>query len=79
MTLGRAWDESQVDVPTYTTNVMSGTYPNGQAVMRDSMLGPNVNGAGPWAAAAPTSRPFRSTPTDTLPANRLYEFNDTGP
>jgi hypothetical protein len=38
-----------------------------------------VNGAGPWASAATTSRPYSSTPTDTLPANRLYEFNDTGP
>jgi pectinesterase len=78
-TLGRAWDESQVDVPTYTTNVMTGIYPNGQAVVRDSMLGPNMNGPGPWVSAATTSRPFSSTPTDTLPANRLYEFNDTGP
>jgi pectinesterase len=79
MTIGRAWDESQVDVPTYTANVMTGVYPNGQAVVRDSMLGPHVNGTSPWAAAATTARPFSSTPTATLPANRLYEFNDTGP
>jgi pectinesterase len=79
MTLGRAWDESQVDVPTYTANVMTGVYPNGQAVVRDSMLGAHVNGSTPWAAAATTSRPFSSTATATLPANRLYEFNDTGP
>jgi pectinesterase len=79
MTLGRAWDESQVDVPTYTANVTTGVYPNGQAVVRDSMLGPHVNGTAPWAAAATTARPFSSTPTATLPANRLYEFNDMGP
>src|SRR5262249_53099312 len=63
MTLGRAWDESQVDVPTYTTNVASGIYPNGQSVVRDSTLGPHVKGTAPWAAAATTSRPFSSTPT----------------
>ncbi|HEX6274780.1 MAG TPA: pectinesterase family protein, partial [Polyangiaceae bacterium] len=79
MTLGRAWDESQVDVATYTTNVATGVYPNGQAVVRDSTLGAHVNGASPWAAAATTSRPFSSTPTATLPPNRLYEFNDSGP
>ena len=43
------------------------------------MLGAHVNGTDPWAVAATTSRPFSSTPTATLPANRLYEFNDTGP
>ncbi len=79
MTLGRAWDESQVNVATYTTNVMSGVYPNGQALVRDSTLGAHVNGTSPWASAATTSRPFSSTPTATLPANRLYEYGDTGP
>jgi pectinesterase len=79
MTLGRAWDESQVDVPTYTANVMTGVYPNGQSVVRGSMLGPHVNGTAPWASAATTSRPFSSTATSSLPANRLYEFQNTGP
>jgi pectinesterase len=79
MTLGRAWDESQVDVPTYTANVMTGVYPNGQAVVRETTLGEHVNGSAPWASAATTSRPFSSTPTETLPANRLYEFGNTGP
>ena len=40
--LGRAWDESQVDVATYTTNVATGTYPNGQALVRASVLGPHI-------------------------------------
>jgi pectinesterase len=79
MTLGRAWDESQVDVPTYTANVMTGVYPNGQALVRDSTLGAHVNGSSPWASAATTGRPFSSTSTATLPANRLHEYNDTGP
>jgi len=78
MTLGRAWDESQGDVATYTMNIQNGmAYPNGQAVVRDSMLGAHVNRTAPWARAATTDRPFSSTPTATLPANRLYEFNDT--
>ena len=79
MTLGRAWDESEVDVPTYTANVMTGVYPNGQALVRDSLLGPHVNATAPWAAAATTARPFSSTPTATLPANRLSEFGNIGP
>jgi len=79
MTLGRAWDESQVDVATYTANVATGVYPNGQSLVRDSMLGAHVNGSSPWASAATTDRPFSSTATATLPANRMYEYNDTGP
>jgi pectinesterase len=59
-------------------NVASGmAYPNGQAVVRDSMLGAHVNATAPWASAATTGRTFSSTPTATLPANRLWEFNDT--
>jgi pectinesterase len=76
--LGRAWDESQVDVATYTMNVATGVYPNGQALVRDSVLGAHIRAADPWRAAATTSRPFSSTPT-TLPANRLYEYNNSGP
>jgi pectinesterase len=77
--LGRAWDESQVDVATYTRNVMTGIYPNGQALIRDSVLGPHIRAADPWRGATTTDRPFSSTPTPTLPANRLYEYNNTGP
>jgi pectinesterase len=79
MTLGRAWDESQVDLVTYTANVGTGVYPNGQAVIRDSTLAAHVNGTAPWAAAATTARPFSSTGTASLPANRFYEFGNQGP
>jgi pectinesterase len=79
MTLGRAWDEGQADVATYTANVGTGVYPNGQSVIRDSTLGAHVNGTSPWAAAATTSRPFSSTGTASLPANRLYEFANQSP
>ncbi len=76
--LGRAWDESQVDVATYTANVQTGMYPNGQAVIRDSTLGAHIQSAAPWRPAATTSRPYDSV-GGTLPANRLYEFGNTGP
>lgn len=76
--LGRAWDESQVDVPTYTTNVQSGVFPNGQAVVRESTLGAHIQAAGPWRAAATTSRAYSSV-DGAVPANRFYEFQNSGP
>lgn len=76
--LGRAWDESQGDVATYAANVLTGVYPNGQAVIRNSTLGPHIQSAAPWRPAATTSRPFASV-AGMYPANRLYEFGNTGP
>ena len=76
--LGRAWDESQVDVPTYTANVQSGVFPNGQAVVRESTLGLHIQSTTPWRAAATTSRPYASV-DGAVPANRFYEFGNTGP
>ncbi len=75
--LGRAWDESQTDLATYTRNVATGIYPNGQALVRESVLGAHI-AAAPWRSAATTNRPFNSQP-GTVPANRLYEFANTGP
>jgi pectinesterase len=62
-------------MPTYVI----GTSPNGQVLVRGSTLGPHIIGTAPWQAAATSSRPFSSTATATYPANRLYEFNNTGP
>lgn len=76
--LGRAWDESQVDVATYTTNVQSGVYPNGQALVRESTLGPHIQSTGPWRAAATTNRAYSSV-AGAVPANRFYEFGNVGP
>jgi pectinesterase len=83
--LGRAWDRSCVDVPTYVSNcVASGSYPNGQAVVRDSTLGAHI-GVAPWLAAATTKRPYCDTAWNcvpdggTCPANRLFEYKNTGP
>lgn len=78
VTLGRAWDESQVDTATYAANVASGVYPNGETLIRNSTLGPHINATSPWAAAATTARPFSSTDGE-FPRNRLYEFENTGP
>ncbi len=76
--LGRAWDESQGDLAGYATNVATGIYPNGQALVQGSTLGPHIRGETPWNSAATTSRPFSSV-DGTYPANRLYEFGNTGP
>lgn len=76
--LGRAWDESQVDLATYERNMLSGIFPNGKAVIRDSRMGAHIFKAAPWAPSAIVGRPFHSTDDET-PANRLYEFNNEGP
>jgi pectinesterase len=76
--LGRAWDESQSDVSTYSTSVASGSYPNGQATVRGSVLGAHIQSAAPWQAAATTARPYSSI-AGPYPANRLYEFENSGP
>jgi pectinesterase len=76
--LGRAWDESGKDLPTYLMQVATGVYPNGQAVVRDSTLGAHVRAADPWAEAATTKRPF-SAQAGMYPANRLFELGNTGP
>lgn len=76
--LGRAWDDSQVDVATYAANVQTGVFPNGQAVVRESTLGSHVQLGTPWRAAATTGRVYSSV-AGALPANRFYEFGNTGP
>ena len=61
VTLGRAWDEGQVNLATYAANIKTGVYPNGQSLIRDSTEGTFINSSSPWAAAATTSRKFNST------------------
>jgi pectinesterase len=76
--LGRAWDESQGTLVTFAANVASGVFPNGQATVRGSVLGAHIQSAAPWRPAATTARPYSSV-ANTYPANRLYEFENTGP
>lgn len=76
--LGRAWDERQVDLATFKHHVLSGVYPNGQAVIRDSTLGPHIHPLAPWKAAATTHRSYSST-AGTYPANRFAEAKNRTP
>jgi len=64
--LGRAWDEG---VTCYTP----GASPNGQALVRESVLGAQLRTANPWSAAATTARPFSAA------GNRLWEYQNSGP
>jgi pectin methylesterase-like acyl-CoA thioesterase len=85
--LGRAWDRSCVDVPTYlSTCVTASDYPNGQAVVTTSVLGVQI-APDPWLPAATTKRAFCGTPWECLsdsgaagvcPGNRLFEYRNTG-
>jgi pectinesterase len=75
--LGRAWDESGKDLATYAMLAATGIYPNGQATVRESTLGAHIRPADPWSVAATTARPFSSV-NGTYPANRLYEYLNTG-
>ena len=66
--LGRAWDEG-VAPGTW----QAGVSPNGQALVRDSALGPHIGG---WVAST-ARRPFVPMPDDgstALGANRFAEF-----
>lgn len=57
--LGRAWDEG---VPP--GHWQPGVSPNGQALVRDSLLGPHIGpAAAPWAAST-ARRPFVPAPAD---------------
>ena len=76
--VGRAWDEGAGDLAGYATAVAMGIYPNGQVLIRDSVIGAQVRPSDPWRSAATTDRPYSST-AGAFPANRLYEYGNTGP
>jgi molybdopterin-containing oxidoreductase family iron-sulfur binding subunit len=50
----------------------------GRPVVRESTLGPHIQATTPWRAAATTSRPYSSV-AGAVPANRFYEFGNSGP
>jgi hypothetical protein len=60
--LGRSWDQSST-TPT----------PNGQAVVRESVLGAHISQTAPWAAAATSGRAYSAT------GNRFNESCNSGP
>jgi pectinesterase len=86
--LGRAWDSSCKNVTTYATScVPSCSYPNGQALVRDSTIGAQY-ASSPWRSAATTSRAFCAQDwacplgdggAGACPANRLLEYGNSGP
>nr|WP_316639486.1 pectinesterase family protein [uncultured Roseateles sp.] len=64
ISLGRAWDFGVARGAW-----VAGRSPNGQALVRDSLIGPHI---GPWAAST-SRRPFSD---NGEAANRLSEFNN---
>jgi len=62
ISLGRSWDQGGVS-PT----------PNGQAVVRESMLGGHISKTAPWAAAASSGRAYSAS------GNRFNEYCNSGP
>ncbi len=77
--LARAWDQG-----ASTTGYLPGVTPNGQLVIRDSVLGEGFDTAAPWAPAATTSRPFSARidagrDLDDVNHNRLWEYANHGP
>lgn len=62
ISLGRSWDTSSV-TPT----------PNGQAVIRESVMGAHINRAAPWEKAATSGRAYSAT------GNRFNEYCNSGP
>ncbi|MBC8133010.1 MAG: acyl-CoA thioesterase [Deltaproteobacteria bacterium] len=62
VSLGRSWDQGGI-TPT----------PNGQAVVRESTLGPHIRKVDPWASAATSGRVYSPT------GNRFAEYCNSGP
>ena len=77
--LGRAWDQG-----ASATGYLPGVTPNGQLVIRDSVLGQGFNPFTPWAPAATTARPFAARvdagrDLNDVNFNRLWEYADVTP
>lgn len=72
--LGRSWDQG-----ASATGYLPGVTPNGQLVIRDSVVGAGYATEAPWAPAATTGRPFAASVApgrdlNDINLNRLYEF-----
>lgn len=83
--LGRAWDDSS---GAYTAKDGKKYLPNGQVIVRNSVIGEHINVAAPWNKAASTNRPFSADKPLTVkfvnaetefPVNRLFEYRNGGP
>jgi len=71
--LGRAWDESVGPLANY----VNGVSPNGQAVIRDSVLAGHLLTTAPWGPST-IGRPFCVTDCSYSP-NRFFEYRNDGP
>ncbi|WP_051808834.1 putative acyl-CoA thioester hydrolase [Actinoplanes subtropicus] len=72
--LGRSWDQG-----ASATGYLPGRTPNGQLLIRDSLIGPGFNPTTPWAPAATTSRPYlarigEGRDLNDINFNRLFEY-----
>jgi pectinesterase len=72
--LGRAWDQG-----ASATGYLPGVTPNGQLLIRDSLIGPGFNAVTPWAPAATTARPYTARidegrDLNDINFNRLFEY-----
>jgi pectinesterase len=72
--LGRAWDQG-----ASATGYLPGSTPNGQLLIRDTLIGPGFNAITPWAPAATTARPYAARIDEGRDLNdpnfnRLYEY-----
>lgn len=87
ISLGRAWDDSS---GTYKAKDGKVHMPNGMLVIRSSWIDKHIDAESPWSKAATTNRPFDSVKAQTVqfgnpkvatefPANRLFEFRNSGP
>ena len=87
--LGRAWDHSCGNTAKTadfyaSTCVASPPYPNGQATVMNSTMDAHYSRTKPWATAATSNRGYSSVPwactaTAMCPANRFYEYANSGP
>ena len=67
--LGRSWDQNVATAADWNAS----SSPNGQAVIRESVLGAHIRLADPWAAAATSGRAYDSS------SNRFTEYCNSGP
>jgi pectinesterase len=67
--LGRSWDQNVASAADWNAS----SSPNGQAVIRESVLGAHIRLADPWAAAATSGRAYDAS------TNRFFEYCNTGP
>ncbi|RLP55205.1 MAG: hypothetical protein D6160_05475 [Ketobacter sp.] len=72
--LGRAWDEGLSNTSQYANKVRSGSYPNGQLLIRETNMANHIRANDPWRDST-ASRPY-SASEGSYPANRFHEYHN---